>query len=83
MLQNFQFWTKLHCNNYKATLYFFEKNRKVINSFTTYKLQNYHLGQNKIGQQTLIPQNKDEAAQKPKTPIFHRWFWGEVVGGRV
>ena len=27
------------------------------------------------------PQIKDEAGQKPKLPIFHPWFWGEMRGG--
>ena len=36
MLQNFQLWTKLHCNNYGAKLYL-KKNLKATNSFTKKK----------------------------------------------
>ena len=63
MLQNFQFGTKLHCINYRATLYFFEK----IETFLTH-LQNINykatiLDRIKWDSKPSFPQNTDEAAQ--------------------
>ena len=44
-------------------------------------LSSYNLGQNKVEQQTPIPQIKDEATQKPKHTIFSSLIWGVGGGG--
>ena len=60
---------------------FLKKNRKVINSYTKYQLQGYHLGQNKTGQQIHVPPKQGLSRAKAKKRQFPIVDFGERLGG--
>ena len=82
MLQNFQFWTKLHCNNYKATLYFFEKIEKLLTHLQNINYKTTILDRIKLDSKPSFPKTRMKPCKSQKRQ-FSIVDFGERLGAGV